>query len=408
MYSYLIVGKGLFGSAAARYLSQVSNRVALVGPDEPQEWATHKGVFASHYDEARIVSTSAPDDLWAKLDRASIEQYPAIESQSGTPFFTPSSRLSAVAIGDDTAYPYLPDNAVNSKPYSATTFPVDLRYRFPPDYKIVQEDAPSGYLNPRAMVKAQTKIAQKQGATVISELVTHVKPNGNHVEVTLHDGQSLKAEKVLLAGGSFTNCFELINRKLAIKPESVPILLAEVSQDEAKRLKHLPPLNYKTRVAPILHLSILPPLPYPDGRYYVKVVVNSDEDHILPDFDALSRWFRGNGDFAYSAQVQDILQRVLPDVTFHNWQTKPCAVCYTPSGKPMIDCVATTDSGTGQIYIAVGGNVGAAHPSDAIGKLAADLMHGDRWSSHIDRAPFQIAFADEWASWMNTSTAKLR
>ena len=90
-YEYAVIGKGLLGSAAARYLSQGSNKVALIGPDEPNDWHTHDGVFGSHYDEARIVSQSAPDEEWQALDLASIAQYAEIESLSGIHFSLPTN-----------------------------------------------------------------------------------------------------------------------------------------------------------------------------------------------------------------------------------------------------------------------------------------------------------------------------
>ncbi len=37
MFDYLVIGKGLIGSVAARYLSQESNKVALIGSDEPTD-----------------------------------------------------------------------------------------------------------------------------------------------------------------------------------------------------------------------------------------------------------------------------------------------------------------------------------------------------------------------------------
>ena len=37
MFEYIVIGKGLIGSAAARYLSENSSRVALIGPDEPED-----------------------------------------------------------------------------------------------------------------------------------------------------------------------------------------------------------------------------------------------------------------------------------------------------------------------------------------------------------------------------------
>jgi sarcosine oxidase len=40
-FEHLIIGAGLMGSAAARHLSQQSQSVALLGPDEPADHATH-------------------------------------------------------------------------------------------------------------------------------------------------------------------------------------------------------------------------------------------------------------------------------------------------------------------------------------------------------------------------------
>ena len=35
MFDYIVIGKGLMGSAAARYLSQSGAKVGIIGPDEP-------------------------------------------------------------------------------------------------------------------------------------------------------------------------------------------------------------------------------------------------------------------------------------------------------------------------------------------------------------------------------------
>lgn len=52
-FDFVVVGKGMMGAAAARYLALSGARVALVGPDEPADRTTHDGVFASHYDNGR-------------------------------------------------------------------------------------------------------------------------------------------------------------------------------------------------------------------------------------------------------------------------------------------------------------------------------------------------------------------
>ncbi len=68
---------------------------------------------------------------------------------------------------------------------------------------------------------------------------------------------------------------------------------------------------------------------------------------------------------------------------------------YTPSGKLMVDCLVD-----GRIYVAVDGNTGSAHPSDAIGKLTAELMMFNEWRSALPHKPFQKQLADDWHAWL--------
>ena len=55
MYKIAVIGRGLIGSAAGRHLSMISDGIAVIGPNEPEDPVKHEGVFASHYDEGRIV-----------------------------------------------------------------------------------------------------------------------------------------------------------------------------------------------------------------------------------------------------------------------------------------------------------------------------------------------------------------
>lgn len=396
-YDYLIIGAGLFGSAAARYLSLNSDSVALVGPAEPSNYATHDGVYASHYDEARIVSQSAPDEIWQQLDQASIAQYTQIEAQSGISFFSPSGRISAVQQGSETNYPYRPSDAQNCQPLLHEDATAKYRLSFPPSYQLTFEEVPSGYLNPLAMVRAQTAIAQQQGAERIIETVVSIENQASHVEVRLSTGKALTALRVLIAAGAFTNCFDLVKEKLALQVESNPTLLAQVASEDAETLREMPPINYRIESNPEIHLSILPPLPYADGHHYVKVVITSHEDEILPDFGAISAWFQGQASTESMPLVKETVQSLLPQTPIVSWRTKPCVATYTPSRKPMIDALVP-----GRIYLATGGNGGSAHPSDAIGQLAADLMMNDRWLSPLPHDPFRICLARDWDDWMQT------
>ncbi|HEX2148271.1 MAG TPA: FAD-dependent oxidoreductase, partial [Pseudorhizobium sp.] len=87
-FKYIIVGAGMMGAAAARHLSRRIDGVALIGPAEPANLQDHDGVFASHYDEARITRTIDPDPIWARLAHQSIARYDAIAAESGIGFYT--------------------------------------------------------------------------------------------------------------------------------------------------------------------------------------------------------------------------------------------------------------------------------------------------------------------------------
>ncbi|MBP7601380.1 MAG: hypothetical protein KA750_08545, partial [Thermoflexales bacterium] len=53
-FSTIVIGKGLVGTAAAKYLAAAQTGVAVIGPDEPANFSTAT-VFASHYDQARVL-----------------------------------------------------------------------------------------------------------------------------------------------------------------------------------------------------------------------------------------------------------------------------------------------------------------------------------------------------------------
>jgi sarcosine oxidase len=59
VYEYMVIGKGLLGAAAARHLSTTSQCVALIGPDEPPDRASHQDLWQS-YDEGRITRILDP------------------------------------------------------------------------------------------------------------------------------------------------------------------------------------------------------------------------------------------------------------------------------------------------------------------------------------------------------------
>ena len=385
MFDYLIVGKGLFGAAAARYLSQHSDKVAIIGPDEPQDWVNHPGVFSSHYDQGRIATYNGPDAVWAQLDRPSIAQYRALETASGVGFYEPVGLLTVSPPAAEYIYPYHVAAGDNVRQFSQADLPLPLR--FPAGFNIFWEGAPTGYINPREMVRAQLAVAMGQKTAVIPHLVTRVQNQGSHVTVTTDDGTtSYTGEKVLLATGAFANCFDLLPRPLHIVNKTETTILAEVSPETAAQLRQMPPVNYKIGSEILGDLYLLPPIRYPNGRFYLKLGGNTPADHFLPTLGDLRRWFTSSS-HPYLPAFQAALREMMPDTEFLSWQFKPCVVCYTPHGKPFIGAVDE------RIFLVTGGNGGSAHPSDAIGKLAAELVINGRWVSPLDPALFQIVYA---------------
>src|SRR5207302_8922624 len=93
MFDVIVVGKGLIGVAAWRCITETIADAAIIGPDEPADYATHTGVFASHYDEGRLVGRIGKDSVWASLITRSIDDFHSIEERSGASFYDPCVRL---------------------------------------------------------------------------------------------------------------------------------------------------------------------------------------------------------------------------------------------------------------------------------------------------------------------------
>lgn len=394
MFNYLVIGGGLFGSAALRYLSASSDGVGLIGSAEPADYTTHKGVFASHYDNGRLCSMFGTDQTWTKIHRAAIGQYRHIEQTGGINFYTPSGRFNITKNGGKKIGEYSGDNNGLIRTYTAETFPSDLPIAIPSDRIVYWEDAPSGYINPRELVRAQLTIAAQQGAEIIRGTVTDVVDCGSHVEVKTADGQTVTAKKALLTTGAFTNQLNLLPRKVALRTKSETTILAEVPQSEAERFQHLPGVGYDIDDPEIHGIYLVPPLLYPDGRYYLKMGFDTPSDLLNPSLSAVQDWFAGQNIEAHKAAARRAVEALFPDLQVTAWHMKPCIVCYTPSRKPFIDALVP-----GRIYLATAGNGTGAGPSDAIGHLAANLTLNDAWTSDLDHAPFQIQYADEQQDW---------
>lgn len=393
-YDTIVVGKGMIGSAAARYLSAAGARVALVGQDEPADYARHDGVFASHYDEGRLAHRLVKDTIWARLAARSIEQYAPIERRSGVRFHTPSGGLNVVR--DLAANPYLRDREqiaaslhVEHTVY-ATAAAIHHDHpllSFPEGYAGVFESAPAGYINPRALVRAQIKLAAEQRAAVISDIVVRVDVAPGAVTVTTRGGRELVGSQVVLACGAFANVYALLSRPLALRVKTETIIFAEVGEPEAERLQPMPTVVYEIDSPELDGIYLTPPIRYPDGKIYIKMGCDTASDQLLADLPAMQTWMQHGDSEAHKPAMVEALQSFIPGLRLQSVQSGRCLVTYTTHGKPYIDQIAE------RVVVATGGNGSSAKCSDTLGQLAAQLALGQPWAE-FERATFRASFAE--------------
>lgn len=394
MYDIIVVGKGMMGSAAARYLSAAGMRVALIGQDEPADYPSHDGVFGSHYDEGRLTHRLSKDVTWGRLAGRAIAQYPLIERQSGIRFHTPCGGL-AVARDFDTQ-PSMRHRdqiaALFNVPYMSYSTAGDIQrahplLAFPEGFRGIFEPGPAGYINPRALVRAQIKIAADQGASVVSDVVVRVDVAPGAITATTRGGQQFIGRQVLLACGAFANAYDLLPRPLALRIKTETIILAEVGEREAARLSGMPTVVYDIESAELNGIYLVPPLPFPDGRIYLKMGCDTASDQTLPDLTAMQAWMRhGNANTHKQAMIA-ALQSMIPGLRLESVRAGRCLVTYTPHTKPYVDQVAE------RVFVATGGNGSSAKCSDTLGWLAAQLMLGQPWDE-FERADFRVLFAE--------------
>ncbi|MBP6803807.1 MAG: FAD-binding oxidoreductase [Chloroflexi bacterium] len=393
IFDYLVIGKGLMGAAAARYLSQVTPNVALVGPDEPADWANHRGVFASHYDQGRITRRLSEDAVWSALAQRAIGQYAYLEKTSGVLFYWPVGGLYVAPHGRDAAY--LAAVAAVAQRFSldfslyATSLELeqaDGRLQFPPNCHGLLEPPPAGYINPRGLLQAQATIAAQQGVWVVAETVTAVTPHAHAVEILTETGRVLWARKTLIAAGAFANCYDLLPRKLDLRVKSETILLARLSEAEAARLRGLPTVLYQIDSPDIDSIYLLPPIVYPDGRAYLKIGCNTRTDRWLPNLEAMRKWMIAGDSAVMEEPIRAALEEMIPGLQIEAPTTHRCLVAYTAHGKPYVDQL------TDRVYVAAGGNGVSAKSSDTLGWLAANLMQTGGWPLAFERALFEARF----------------
>ncbi|ANP86448.1 NAD(P)/FAD-dependent oxidoreductase [Rhizobium leguminosarum] len=368
-FKYIVVGRGLMGAAAARHLARQADGVAVIGPDEPDDRKMHQGVFASHYDEGRITRTIDPDRNWALLANRSIDRYGEIAGDSGIDFYREVGCVVVAPTGGD----YLEKTRQAAVSLGVETSLLDeqgLKAAFPffafPDGRAgVFEARGAGHISPRKLVKAQSLLAERAGATIIRDHVVSIRSEGGSAVVETAGGLSHRAEKVLLAAGGFSIAENLLPQPVAMTVYARTVTLFEVSDADAARLAAMPSLILR---APGIDIYLLPPIRYPDGKFYLKIGGDPD-DLALSDDTEMRAWFKTEGRDTVRAHLKHIVAGLVPDMVPLSISTAACVVSHTESGYPMIGY-----SSSPEIAVLTGCAGTSAKSSDEIGRLGAELL----------------------------------
>lgn len=393
LYDSIVIGRGLIGSAAAKYISNTQKNVALIGPDE-ETVLDQKIVFASHYDRARVQRIFGQDTVSTLLNYQSANEYAAIEKETNIHFHSREGCLYVNPYGKDEYLDHILAQAqIFKSNYQSfeTGEPLNLfltDFNFPKSSAGIFEPSPAGHINPRLLIKAQLKLFKKNGGKIFNELVKEVRYENNEMKIITHTGEIYQSKKVLLAPGAFVNFFNLLKHKLFLTLKSETTIWAKTSAEEALRLSKLPALLYKINEPEIDDIYLVRPLEYPDGKFYLKMGANFQDDILFKNLKEVQNWFKHGNNEGNLKIMKDALIKLVPLLKVEKALAKKCIVSYTRHGKPYIGEVDKN------LFVSAGGNGYSAMSSDALGKIAATLLLENKFPKEFLQEDFEPVFAD--------------
>ncbi|MFI0352865.1 NAD(P)/FAD-dependent oxidoreductase [Actinomadura sp. 9N407] len=397
LYDVIVVGAGPIGSATARHLADRGHSTLVTGPDEPAGFEDHRGLWAGHYDEGRLAHVLEVPLMTSLLAMRSIRRFADLRERTGVTFTVPAHSLSVMprtmAGGSGADWFDRDILARNARDLGVEVSELDeddLREQYPaltfePKHvALVQRDA--FILNPRRLVEAELAAATAAGATLAREEVVRTEKVDGGVRVTARSGASWLAERVVLATGAASNATGLLPRPLLMPTYGATIVLVEVDGPDAIDMPATMYLKYRDASA-VFGGIVMPPLRYPDGKWYVKVAGSSLLHNPLDTAEEIGAWVRTGGRREDIGEALAVLSDLMPGQKFGPARTRPCMVSATPTERPYIDMV---DERT---VIAVEGERGAM-AADEIGRLTAGLAVHGRWKDSIPHEVFQARWAE--------------
>lgn len=370
-FKYLVIGCGIMGSAAAMHLAASSNGVGMLGPDEDMAERDDQTPKGSHHDVGRITRGLDPDPFWGSLARQSIQRYRELERKSGIGFFNECGFLWLDTQPDrlDKLELLAADDAQKVARVSQSLVKEEFFYLNSDNFvAAIYQTGQAGTLDPRAYVRAMTEVAKTAGVERICDHAVRLEPTSNGIAVQTAADRCMRAGRVLLATGTYAALDRLVGRKLPLQARKTGVVLVEVASETAKQDFADMPSIISRPPANRLNAYLLPPLMYPDGKFYLKIGTSTPGVPIN-DSSELNRWLRVGEDKAGIEMMLEELRLIFPHLDLSKWRYLPCVTCHTPDAHPIIDVI-----GDGRIGLLLGGNGFAAKSGDALGELGARLL----------------------------------
>ncbi len=132
----------------------------------------------------------------------------------------------------------------------------------------------------------------------------------------------------------------------------------------------------------------MPPLRYPDGKWYVRCAGDSLLSNPLGTAAEISSWVRIGGSQEDLGTTRALLGELMPGKAFGAAYTRPCVVSANAGVHPHIDAVAE------DLVVATEGERGVM-AADEIGRLTARLAATGEWRDGLPQELFTARWLDD-------------
>lgn len=366
----VVVGAGLVGTALTRRLAESGLSPLCIGP-------AHGPPYSSHDDSGRITRVLDGSLQWATLAARAIAGYPDIEARSGIRFHHPVGVLWSARSPEPLTELEAVRSTMNVQSGSGLGGWEGIA-ALHGDETLLERGA-AGYIAPRDMARAHQLLAERSGAFFDDRVVQAVEPSGSRWAVRLSDGESMTADRVVVAAGAGSR--ELVDVDLDVTGEVV--VDAHLSPDVGSALAGLPCIG-RLGTDSIVEGYLTPPIRGADG-WSIKFGAEHLTPITLSSADDVADWMGGDAHEGRLPAMAAALREMLPRLEFGAIRSRPCHYARTPSGLPFVD---ELESG---LVVVTGGNGRMAKSADAVAALAVTLVTESTWcDTDFDPTQFTV------------------